>query len=187
MQSLAQNFKHENFYWNIAFHWRLTCACVCVCVLAYGLAFTIAVFLNRSISRCPFSLLLLCEQFYCLMNEDALLVIQPYRDLSFLTAFRISLSLSLSHSGCIYLLWIQFEFCLSPLHCNLYIYNTLCTKVSCFHMVIPNQINYLTPIQYDAWIRNSIPNIRNIIPIVMIIFIIMAKYIYSVEHLHCVP
>lgn len=71
-----------------------TCACVCVCVLAYGLAFTIAVFLNRSISRCPFSLLLLCEQFYCLMNEDALLVIQPYRDLSFLTAFRISLSLS---------------------------------------------------------------------------------------------
>lgn len=94
MQSLAQNFKHENFYWNIAFHWRLTCACVCVCVLAYGLAFTIVVFLNRSISRCPFSHLLFSEHFYCLMNEDALLVIQPYRDLSFLTAFRICLSLS---------------------------------------------------------------------------------------------
>lgn len=111
MQSLAQNFKHENFYWNIAFHWRLTCACVCVCVLAYGLAFTIAVFLNRSISRCPFSLLLFCEQFYCLMNEDALLVIQPYRDLSFLTAFRISLSLPLSfrlHLFALDSIWVLF-------------------------------------------------------------------------------
>lgn len=172
MQSLAQNFKHENFYWNIAFHWRLTCACVCVCVLAYGLAFTIAVFLNRSISRCSFSHLLFCEHFYCLMNEDALLVIQPYRDLSFLTAFRICLSLIPAASIC-------FGFNLSFVYRHfIAIYtSTLCTKVSCFHMLIPNQINYLAPIQYDAWIRNSIPNIRNIIPIVMIIFIIMAKYI----------
>lgn len=88
-----------------------TCACVCVCVLAYGLAFTIAVFLNRSISRCPFSHLLFCEHFYCLMNEDALLVIQPYRDLSFLTAFRISLSLPLSfrlHLFALDSIWVLF-------------------------------------------------------------------------------
>lgn len=34
MQSLAQNFKHENFYWNIAFHWRLTYVCMCLCLCA---------------------------------------------------------------------------------------------------------------------------------------------------------
>lgn len=55
-------------------------------------------------------------------------------------------------------------------------------------MLMPNGINYFAPIEYDAWIRNLISNIRNLIPIVTIIFIIKTKYsahTHACMHAHC--
>lgn len=71
------------------------CMCLCfVCLLMVWHLQSLSSSIAPSLVA-PFSHSLFCEHFYCLMNEDALLVIQPYRDLSFLTAFRICLSLSL--------------------------------------------------------------------------------------------